>query len=188
MDHSKTLYLTDRKAWRQWLDNNFDKEKEIWLVYPKKNSKKPRIQYNDAVEEALCYGWIDSTIHAMDDENYCQRFTPRNSKSGYSQPNKERLKWLLEHTMIHPSMEKKVREILDEPFIFPSDIIDVIKKDKVAWEHYQAFADSYKRIRIAYIESARELPEEFNKRLKHFIGKTRDNKLIQGFGGIGKYY
>ncbi len=62
MDSLKTLYFADRKYWRNWLENNFDKEKNIWFVFPKISSGKARIKYNDAVEEALCFDWIDSTV------------------------------------------------------------------------------------------------------------------------------
>jgi uncharacterized protein YdeI (YjbR/CyaY-like superfamily) len=102
MKNPETLYVTDRKDWRKWLVKNFDKEKEVWLIYPKKSSGKRRIAYNDAVEEALCFGWIDSTVKSFDEESSIQRFSPRNPKSTYSQQNKERIKWLLEHGMIHP--------------------------------------------------------------------------------------
>ena len=187
MDKIKTLYITDRKDWRKWLEKNFDKEREIWLIYTKKSSGKPRIVYNDAVEEALCFGWIDSTIKSLDEENAIQRFSPRNPKSSYSQPNKERMKWLLKQNMIHPSILKKAKQIASEKFVFPEDIMGAIKKDKTAWKNYNTFSDTYKRIRIAYIDSARERPEEFRKRLKNLINKTRENKQI-GFGGIDKYY
>ena len=73
-------------------------------------------------------------------------------------------------------------------FIFPEDIIDELKKDETVWENYQKFSDSYKRIRVAYIDAARNRPEEFQKRLNSFMDKTRRNKLIMGYGGIEKYY
>ncbi|MCC7573931.1 MAG: YdeI/OmpD-associated family protein [Candidatus Methanofastidiosum sp.] len=187
MGLSKTLYVTKREEWRSWLENNFDKEKEIWLVFPKKSSVKPRILYNDAVEEALCFGWIDSIVKTLDGDNSIQRFTPRNPKSSYSQTNKERLKWLFEKNMIHPSMQSIVKEILKEDFIFPRDIIETIKSDDITWKNYQKFSPAYKRIRIAYIDAARNRPEEFEKRLKNFIEKTKENKQI-GFGGVEKYY
>lgn len=63
-----------------------------------------------------------------------------------------------------------------------------LKEDKMIWENYQRFSDPYKRIRIAYIEAARKRPEEFEKRLNNFINKTKENKIITGFGGIDKYY
>ena len=144
--------------------------------------------YNDAVEEALCFGWIDSTIKSLDKEHKIQRFTPRNPKSTYSQANKERLKWLLEHKMIHLEFEDKIRTVLSVPFVFPNDIIDRLKEDERIWKNYQSFSDPYKRIRIAYIEAARKRPEEFEKRLNNFINKTKENKMIKGFGGIEKYY
>ena len=188
MSALKTLYITDRKAWRVWLEKNFDKEKEVWLIYPKKSSNKPRIQYNDAVEEALCFRWIDSTVKSFNEESSVQRFSPRNPKSSFSQANKERFKWLLKNEMLHPSILETAKEVVAEKFVFPSDIIDAIKCDKVAWRNYTNFSDSYKRIRIAYIESARKRPEEFKKRLSNFIEKTKENKQIKGFGGIEKYY
>jgi len=183
----KTLYLTDRKDWRSWLKKNFDREKEIWLVYPKKSSGKLRISYNDAVEEALCFGWIDSTVKAFDEESSIQRFSPRRAKSGFSQPNKERLKWLDKENLLHPSVHDIVKKVLKDKFIFPPDILNAIKNHKTAWKNYQKFSLAYRRIRVAYIDAARKRPEEFEKRLANFIKKTEENKKI-GFGGIEKYY
>ncbi len=185
---NKIKYFENREDWRKWLTDNFETKDEIWFVFPQKSSGKKSIIYNDAVEEALCFEWIDSTIKSLDKEHKIQRFTPRNPKSTYSQANKERLKWLLENKMIHPKFEDKIRTILSDPFIFPDDIIDRLKEDKTAWKNYQHFSDPYKRIRIAYIEAARKRPEEFEKRLNNFINKTKENKIITGFGGIGKYY
>ena len=184
----KIKYFENREDWRKWLTHNFETKDEIWFVFPCKSSDKKSITYNDAVEEALCFEWIDSTIKALDKEHKIQRFTPRNSKSTYSQANKERLKWLLENKMIHPKFEDKIRNVLSDPFIFPNDIIDKLKEDKIVWKNYQQFSDPYKRIRIAYVEAARKRQEEFEKRLNNFINKTRENKIITGFGGIGKYY
>jgi len=183
----KTLYVNNRKDWRTWLENNFDKEKEVWLVFPKKASGKPRVSYNNAVEEALCFGWIDSTVKSIDEENRAQRFSPRNPKSGFSQANKERLKWLFEENLLHPSIRSTVKGVLEENFVFPNDILAAIKADKTAWKNYQRFSPAYKRIRVAYIDAARKRPEEFQKRLRNFLKKTRENKQI-GFGGIEKYY
>lgn len=187
MNNLKKLYVKNREAWRTWLKKNFDKETKIWLIYPKISSNKKRILYNDAVEEALCFGWIDSTVKSLDEDNSIQRFTPRNPKSSYSQLNKERMKWLLENNLLHPSQLEKAKEIAVEKFVSPKDIIDAIKKDKIVWKNYKEFSDTYKRIRIAYMDYARERPEEFKKRLNNFINKTRVNKQI-GFGGIEKYY
>jgi len=181
------LYITDRKAWRAWLEAHFDTEKEVWLLYPHKDTGKPRIAYNDAVEEALCFGWIDSIVRSFDEESSAQRFSPRKKGSRYSQPNRERLKWLFENALLHPTIREGVKELIAEEFVFPRDIIEAIQSDTAVWKNYRNFSPSYQRIRIAYIESARSRPEEFRKRLKNFIDKTRENRLI-GFGGIEKYY
>jgi uncharacterized protein YdeI (YjbR/CyaY-like superfamily) len=188
MEWKNLVYFTKREEWRKWLEDNFDKKVEIWFVFPRKNSGQLSITYNDAVEEALCFGWIDSTVKALDKDRKIQRFTPRNPKSGYSQPNIERLKWLSDKSMVHPSLTEEVKLILQQDFKFPSDIIDTIKRDSIAWNNYQNFSDSYKRIRIAYINGARKRPDEFKKRLDNFISKTKEGKQISGYGGIEKYY
>ncbi len=184
----KTFYTSEREVWREWLSKNFEKESKIWLVFPMKNSGDKSLLYNDAVEEALCFGWIDSTIKNIDSTYRAQRFTPRKKDSPYSRPNIERLIRLDERGMIHPSVRDDVLPVIRAPYIFPSDILDVIKSDAVAWKNYKKFPEPYKRIRIAYIDVARKRPVEFKKRLESFIKKTREGKIIVGYGGIDKYY
>lgn len=187
MEVTKTLYITNPKDWRNWLKKNYKSEKEIWLVYPKKETDKPGIQYNDAVEEALCFGWIDSIIKTLDESNTVQRFSPRKPKAKYSQANIERLRALVAQKKVIKEVAETLKEILEEKFIFPSDILKALKANKEAWRNYQKFSDSYKRIRIAFIDGARDRPEEFKKRLHHFIEMTEKNKMF-GFGGIDKHY
>jgi uncharacterized protein YdeI (YjbR/CyaY-like superfamily) len=182
------LNIKTRTEWRNWLQENFKIEKEAWLVYAKKSTGERRIQYNDAVEEALCFGWIDSINKMLDINHTIQRFTPRQTKSSYSQPNIERLKWLFENNLIHHSLIATVQEVILQEFVFPQDILDEIKKNEIAWNNYVNFSEPYKRIRIAYIDNARKRQEEYTKRLTNFIQKTQENKLIAGFGGIEKYY
>ena len=188
MTDTETRYFTNRQDWRKWLEENFELRDDIWLEYPLRKTGRKRILYNDAVEEALCFGWIDSTVKSLNEETTIQRFCKRRKDSSYSQPNIERLKWLFENNLINSSIQKDVLEVIQQDFKFPSDIIKHLKSNTVVWENYQCFSDSYKRIRIAYIESARKRPEEFKKRLQNFIEKTKENKLIKGFGGIEKYY
>ena len=188
MGEITTKYFTDRKEWRKWLEANFETQHDIWLEYPLKKTGRKRILYNDAVEEALCFGWIDSTVKSLNKEATIQRFCKRRKNSSFSQLNIERLKWLLENNLIHTSIKNEVQKIIQQEFVFPKDIIKQIKADKKAWRNYQNLSESYKRIRIAFIDSARKRPEELEKRLNNFIGKTRENKLIKGFGGTDKYY
>ena len=188
MSEMEVFYTSDRSEWRRYLTEHFETAPEIWFVFPMKASGEESLSYNDAVEEALCFGWIDSTIKHIDPLHRAQRFTPRRKGSPYSQPNIERLIWLDERGLIHPKVRKSVLPILQAPFVFPPDILETLRQDETVWENYQRFSEPYKRIRIAYIEAARNRPAEFQKRLNSFMDKTRRNKRIMGYGGIDKYY
>lgn len=187
MEITQTLYATSRNEWRNWLKKNHKTKKEVWLVYPKKATGKPRILYNDAVEEALCFGWIDSIHKKLDDDHTVQRFSPRKPKAKYSQANIERLRYLVAKKKVIKEVEETLGEVLNEEFVIPPDILKAIKDNKKAHGNFQKFSDSYVRIRIAFIDAARKRPEEFIKRLKHFIEMTEKNKIF-GFGGIEKHY
>jgi uncharacterized protein YdeI (YjbR/CyaY-like superfamily) len=182
------LRFNTRGEWREWLQENYNRSKGIWFVFPLKASGEKAISYNDAVEEALCFGWIDSTVRSFDTNYKIQRFSPRNPKSSYSQSNKERLGWLADNGLIHPSVAEAVSRVLSEEFVFPEDILEAIRADEAVWERFQSFSDPYKRIRVAYIDAARISSDEFGKRLNNFIDKTRKGKMIAGYGGIDKYY
>ena len=146
------------------------------------------LSYNDAVEEALCFGWIDSTIKHIDTLHRAQRFTPRKPGSAYSRPNIERLIRLDRQGLIHPKVRESVAEIIRAPYVFPPDIMEKIEANPLTRENFKAFPGGYKRIRVAYIDAARKRPAEFEKRLGSFLAKTRAGKMIPGFGGIDKYY
>lgn len=184
----ESFYTSERSEWRSYLADHFESSSEIWFIFPMKDSGEKSLSYNDAVEEALCFGWIDSTIKHTDPLHRAQRFTPRRKGSPYSQPNIERLIWLDAHGLIHPAVRESILPVIRAPFIFPEDIISVLKRDKLVWDNYLGFSEPYKRIRIAYIDAARNRPDEFNKRLNNFMDKTRRNKLITGYGGVEKYY
>ena len=184
----ETFYTSDRNTWREWLSSHFETEKEIWFVFPMKASGEESLSYNDAVEEALCFGWIDSTIKHIDPLHRAQRVTPRNPSSAYSRPNIERLSWLNDRGLLHPAVRENVLPLITAPYVFPEDILSRLKADPIAWKNYNAFSDAYRRIRVAYIDAARKRPEEFEKRMNSFLEKTRQNRMIPGFGGIDKYY
>jgi uncharacterized protein YdeI (YjbR/CyaY-like superfamily) len=184
MELGETLYVTTRTEWRSWLKEHHTTEKGIWLVYYKKHTGKPRIPYNDAVEEALCYGWIDSTVKKLDDERFAQRFTPRkqgSKSSKLSETNKARIHRLVKQQKMTAAGLAAVKHLLDDPsenaeFIIAPDILDALQKDKTTWENFQQFPDSYKRIRIGWIEMARTRPQIFEQRLRYFITMTGKNK------------
>jgi uncharacterized protein YdeI (YjbR/CyaY-like superfamily) len=187
-DKNKMLYVTTRQAWRTWLKKHYKSETEVWLVYHKKHSGKPRIAYNDAVEEALCFGWIDSTVKTIDKDSFAQRFSVRKPKSRYSQANMERLRALARQGKVVKEVLASLGDLLEEEaFEIPPDILKTLKASKETWKNFQGLSPAYIRIRIAFIDAARKRPQEFEKRLRYFIQMTEKNKRF-GFGGIQKHY
>jgi uncharacterized protein YdeI (YjbR/CyaY-like superfamily) len=186
-DNLRILAVADRRRWRAWLRKNYRTEKEIWLVYYKRTSGRPRIAYNDAVEEALCFGWIDSTVRKLDAQRFAQRFSPRRPRSPYSQANQERLRALIAAGQVMKDVLTTLGNLPGTTFVVPPDILRALQAEPEAWKNYQHFSESYRRIRVAFIDGARSRPAEFNKRLGYFIKMTAKNKQF-GFGGIEKYY
>lgn len=181
------LRVKNRQDWRRWLEENYQSAREIWLVSPKKHTGQPKIAYNEAVEEALCFGWIDSQVKSIDGDHTAQRFSPRKDLRNYSQPNIERLRKLYHEDKLLPAVAQQVKDIIEQPFVFAPDIIAAIKANTAAWRYYQQCSPVYRRIRVAFIEAARSRPEEFQKRLRNFIEKCAQGKQI-GYGGITIYY
>jgi uncharacterized protein YdeI (YjbR/CyaY-like superfamily) len=179
------LYVTSGRTWRAWLAKHHKTEKEIWLVYYRKGTGKPRISYNDAVEEALCYGWIDSIVKNLDKGRFAQRFSVRKKTSGLSQMNKERIRKLIAQKKMTKAGLSAIAHVFDpnkdiaERFVIPPDILRPLKANKQAWRNFRNFPEGYKRIRIAFIETRkRHGKEPFERSLKNFIEMTSKNKRI----------
>jgi len=179
----KTLHVTTRKDWRAWLARHHNTETEIWLVYYRKETGKPRITYNDAVEEALRYGWIDSIIRTLDKERFAQRFSKRRNASGLSQMNKERVRALITQKKMTRAGLAAIAHAFDPAkdeaadFAIPPDILKPLKENEQAWESFQKLPESYKRIRIAFIETRkRHGKKQFERSLRHFIDMTAKGK------------
>jgi len=102
MQIGETLYVTNRDDLRKWLIDNHSSKKEIWLVQYKKTANKPSITYVEAVEEAICFGWIDSTEKSMDAERYATRFSPRRPKSNWTNTNKDRARRMIAEGRMTP--------------------------------------------------------------------------------------
>jgi uncharacterized protein YdeI (YjbR/CyaY-like superfamily) len=188
IDPKLLLDVAKRSEWRAWLRKNRKSAKEVWLVFHKKHTGRPRVAYNDAVEEALSFGWIDSVAKKVDADRYAQRFSPRRAGSSFSESNMARLRAMAKKGKIAPDILEKVRPLLAEkPLRVPPDILAAIKADRETWKNFRAFSDAYKRIRIGYLDGSRDRPDQFAKRLRYFLKMTKKNRLI-GFGGIHKYY
>jgi uncharacterized protein YdeI (YjbR/CyaY-like superfamily) len=177
MEVGEMLYVTTRKAWRAWLQKNHAKQKEIWLVYTKKQSGKARIPYDVAVEEALCFGWIDGVMKSIDADFFVQRFSPRRSaKSQLSETNKERVRRMIRAGLMTPAGMEKIRGRMNEKFVPAPDIIAALKRDPVAWKNFQRFPKWYQRVRLGWLDMSRGRQDIFESRLRYFLKMTALNK------------
>ncbi len=179
MEVGRTLYVWRRKQWREWLQKHHRTRKEIWLVYPRPHTGKPRIPYNDAVEEALCFGWIDATMKRLNGDRTAQRWCPRRSaKSELSETNKERVRRMIAAGLMTPAGLEKIQARMNEPFVIAPDIVAALKADPVVWKNFCAFPEWYRRVRIGWIQDTRRrgFPELADKRLRYLLKMTAENK------------
>ena len=169
--------MTTRKAWRAWLEKNHARKKEIWLVYATKKSGKGRVAYSDAVEEALCFGWIDGTVKSIDENYFVQRFRPRRSaKSQLSETNKERVRRMIRAGLMTPAGLEKIRGRMNEQFVLPPDIAAAFRRDSKTWKNFQRFSKWYQRIRVGWLDMSRNNVSLFQSRLRFFLKMTALNK------------
>ncbi len=171
----QTFYAKDNKAWRNWLQKNYATATSVWLIIYKKESGTPSIYYPEAVDEALCFGWIDSTPNKRDENSYYQFFAKRNPKSNWSKVNKTKVARLIkEKRMAKAGMEAieiakqngawTALEKVDN-LILPEDLIKAFAKNKVAEKNFLAFPPSSRRGILEWIQNAKK--EE--TRLKRII-------------------
>jgi uncharacterized protein YdeI (YjbR/CyaY-like superfamily) len=179
----KTLYVTNRLDLRAWLEKNHSSEGEVWLIYYKKHTGEPTISYEDAVEEAICFGWIDTTVRRLDDERYAQKFTPRRPKSKWNKRNIQRArKMIREGRMTESGLkifnERREYEEIVETLEIPPDLKKALKEDKLAWKNFNSFAPSYRRMYIYYITSAKR-DETRKKRIYQVVKQSKENKKVK---------
>ena len=177
MEITETLYAKDRRAWRRWLQKRHDSAREIWLVYYSKASGKPTIPYNDAVEEALCFGWIDGQVKKHGPDSRAQRFTPRRKGSPMSEMNKERARRLIERGNMTPAGLAASGD-LSATLPVPREVMRELRRDPEVWANFQAFPESYRRIRLAWIADPWKVRrDEAEKRLRYLIKMTKRNTM-----------
>lgn len=186
MKITNSIYISDRQKWREWLRENHSTCTEVWLIYYKKHTGKPRIAYNDAVEEALCFGWIDSTIQRIDNEKFAQKFTPRKNLKKWSELNKQRVRKLIKTgLMTEAGLEKidwqafnsEVEDKRNTKLQTPDYMKQALQAAEPAWENFQKLAPSYRRNYIMWITTAKRR-ETRQKRLKEAIELLKENKKL----------
>jgi uncharacterized protein YdeI (YjbR/CyaY-like superfamily) len=189
MKISKSLSVAGRKEWRAWLAKNHAKENEVWLIYHKKRSGNSGIAYVESVEEALCFGWIDSIIQKIDEDAYVRKFTPRKSSSHWSALNKQRVAGLIKDGKMtkaglsvinYESPEDdygRTSERARQDPIPPPFLEQALKKNIKAWKYFQSLAPSYRRNYIGWI-SAAKTGETRNKRVRKAVALLAENKKL----------
>lgn len=177
-----------RKQWRDWLAKNHANRDEVWLVFYKKHTGKPTLSYNDAVEEALCFGWIDGIRKRVDDERYMHRFTPRKPGSNWSETNKQRVRRLLEQGLITPAGLELIDVAkrsgkwdtayrYDHGPAMPAELETALRNSRKAATTFHALAPSYKRQYVAWVATAKR-PETKANRLAETIRLLEAGKKL----------
>jgi uncharacterized protein YdeI (YjbR/CyaY-like superfamily) len=175
----KMVHVINRDDWRDWLQKNHNSEKEVWLVHYKRRTGKATIPYDDAVEEALCFGWIDSTIRKLDEEKYAQRYTPRRRHSKWSKLNVARARKMVERGrmtkagLVRFSEAKKDHKgtgerVATRTLTLPPALKEALVSNKNAWENFSDFAPSYRRLYIGWVMDAKR-EETRKKRIEQVV-------------------
>lgn len=169
------VHPKSRTEWRAWLEEHHTRPDGVWLVSYKKATGKARFNYEDAVEEALCFGWIDSKANTLDDERSMLWFSPRKSGTGWSRPNKQRIERLLAAGLMRPAGLAKIEaaqqdgtwNALDaiENLEIPPDLDRALKANPIADLYFQAFPRSVKRAILEWIAHAKR-PETRARRIE----------------------
>jgi len=187
MEIRKTLYVTSREEWRAWLTKHYQSETEVWLIYYKKHTGQPRISYDHAVEEALCFGWIDSIVKRIDDEKFAQKFTPRRDGTKWSALNKRRLRKLIrEGRMTESGLAKTDLVMLGEDAHakqsksdrdIPRFVKQALMANAKAWENFRSLAPSHRKNYLRWIMDAKK-EETRKRRLREAVSRLEQNKKL----------
>lgn len=179
-----TFYAKTREDWRKWLESNHQSQKSVWLIIYKKESETPSVYYPEAVDEALCFGWIDSKPNKRDDKSYYQFFAKRNPRSNWSKVNKEKVAKLIKqglmqnagYEMVEIAQKNGTWTALDkvENLTLPDDLLELFLKNKTAFDHWENFPRSSKRGILEWIGNAKK-PETRLKRMEETVSLAEKN-------------
>ncbi|MEW6050762.1 MAG: YdeI/OmpD-associated family protein [Candidatus Zixiibacteriota bacterium] len=179
-------YAKSRAAWRSWLKHHHCTKEGVWLVFYKRHTDTPCVTYAEAVEEALCFGWIDSILKRVDNEKYIQRFTPRRPGSKWSLLNKSRAHKMIAEKKMTPAGLRVLGNALDSDATTavplyrtvgdtgPDDLKAALKRNKTAWRNWQSFAPGYRRRYVVWIISAKR-PETRSGRIAEAVSLIARN-------------
>jgi uncharacterized protein YdeI (YjbR/CyaY-like superfamily) len=181
----------NREEWRRWLAKHHASAPEVWLVFFKQGSARPTLSYKDAVEEALCFGWIDGVRRRLDEERYAHRFSPRREGSKWSAINKERAERMRKEGLMAPAGESAVKEAKTSGawagarkksatrtrFDMPADFAARLARDKNAAAFFQSLAPSYQQRYLGWIGIAKR-PETRARRIDEAMRLLRKGEKL----------
>ena len=188
MDQPEYIFFKDNETWRRWLEKNHDKETEVWILTYKVHTGRKCLRYFEALDEALCWGWIDSRVRRMDDEKHLMRFAPRKPKSIWSLSNRGRVERLVKQgrMTIHGLAKVEAAKESGEwdkaiapstPPNMPPDLREALKKNEPAWKNFRGLARSYRTQYIYWIITAKRA-ETRKKRIDEVVKRARQNKRM----------
>ncbi|MCE3294407.1 MAG: hypothetical protein K0R65_121 [Crocinitomicaceae bacterium] len=186
-----TFYPSSKQEWRKWLEKNHDKEQSVWLICYKMKSGVPTISWSDAVDEALCFGWIDSTRKTRDEDSFIQFFTRRKAKSNWSKINKDKVKRLIEEKKMMPAGYASIEtakengswNILDEveELSIPDDLEKAFKNHPGSKDFFLSLSKSVRKMMLYWIVSAKR-PETKEKRISEIVEAAGKKQKLKRFG------
>ena len=176
MEITNLLKVQTRQELRSWLVENYETEKFCWVIIGTAE-QSDALQYLDVVEEALCFGWIDSTKKRITETQLAQRLSPRTKKSNWTELNKERVRRLQKLGLMTEAGMSVLPDMRPESFIVSEEILNRLKEEEQVYQNFLHFPELYRRIRIDTIQSTRDNPAVFQARLEKFIENTRANKM-----------
>ncbi|WP_298225113.1 YdeI/OmpD-associated family protein [Flavobacterium sp.] len=184
MEEKELHYFKNAQEWREWLHEHHAKSKGVELVFYRINSAFESMRWEEAVQVAICYGWIDSTVRKLDDERRKQTFTPRKDKSVWSKLNKTYIEKLIAENLMHESGLRKIEiakqngswSTLDhvEEKVIPEDLQVAFDNNAIAFENYMKFSPSYQKSYLYWLNQAKR-PETRSNRIEEIIRLCEQN-------------
>lgn len=166
-----------RAQWRSWLHLHYTSEAQCWLLISKQAPPRTSLTYLDAVEEAICFGWIDGIAKRLDDQ-LAQRFTPRRPKSHWTELNKARARRMIDHGLMSASGLKAAPDLTLSPLRLPPRLKEALKLASGALEFFTSTPDAYQRVRISYLEEMVKRHDEYQRRLNHLVKRSEQGQLF----------
>jgi len=183
------LPVENREEFRRWLVSHHADRDECWLALKTGEPKPGAFYYLDAVEEALCFGWIDGVKYKFEARPgfIAQRFSPRRMRSYWSELNKERARRLIRLGLM-TEFGRAVLPDLDAEFVVFDDLQQVINSDEVLKRNFSSFPLVYQRIRLNSIQRESKKPDVYERMVRNFIEKTREGKMYGAWNDYGRLY